>query len=292
MKFLKYFKDFVVVPFKNSGSGYRSVISYDDLEISVNGSENILSIDPIVYCFHFNKFELNLSTKGKVLLGFYKDDELLSTSVLKFRFRVENLYVLEVLEVKLGIAKNLMFLRYYLLSYLKKSGNNEVSFLQQRIIASMYSVPRRVFICSFTSKENQNILFPIDLVVHPSNSEIIFYSIRKSNNVVKKIILKKQATLIYSKMEYENEILKLGKYHSNEFPEITELNFNVKRSKVLNHLIPEYLTDYLEIKNFHEEDLGNQMLFIGRAVYIEKTSKTYYEISHVHTLFKDNFTHY
>ncbi len=287
--FFKKIEEFIHII--HNHDDYKALIIHEGKEIIVTNSEHLFDISPFTYGFYFDEFFINLKKRQVIKLQYFKNNVLIATNLISFLYETNNLYLFNIKKTTLSPFNNLKLFLNYHVRYCKKLGKTETTFSEQKTIASIYSLPRKVYICSFTSLQGKNILFPIDLVIQ--NNNLIFFSIRKTNTTVKEIIKKKKSTLIYSKFTSKENILKLGKYHSVAFPELSKLGFKTKKSQLFKHPIPEFLDHYIEIENLETLDLYNQTLFIGRVLFEKPPLENYETLANIYFLFKKNIkTHH
>ncbi|WP_242157713.1 flavin reductase [Aestuariivivens sediminis] len=288
MSQFKFIKEFIPIAYDNHV--YQAVLHVGEKVIDITNSENILSISPNIFGFYYEEHNYDFSEKTSVVLKYFKKNSLLSSNKLTYseKIKLTEKGYLFLFKVKNTSYKNFQTIKisvFNLLLFLKKKGKMEVSFNQNKQIISFFSIPRTVYLCSFTSMENQSCIFPIDLVIDKSDEDLMIFSIRKSNRIVPKLSQEKKAVIICSSYINKREILKLGKYHSKSFPKISDLEFKTFNSKIFNYNIPCFLDSYMELEIRIEKDIGQQIVFVGKVIHKKTGASKDPPLAHIHSLF-------
>jgi len=154
-----------------------------------------------------------------------------------------------------SLRARLLYQKFY-----KKPG---VSFERLKAVAAAYTYPRRVRIISFRFDDENNYIFPMDLLADIRSAGKYLLGMRHSNQVLKKIMEVKKIVVAEAPAGYKSLIYQLGRNHSASPPPLDELPFGVVTTKQFGFCLPDWVESYKEIRIAATRDLGSHMLLCG-----------------------------
>ena len=171
----------------------------------------------------------------------------------------------------------LLYQKFY-----KKPG---VTYERLKAVAAAYTYPRRVRIISFRFDDDNNYIFPMDLLADIRPAGRYLLGMRHSNQVLKRIIEVRQIVVAEAPAGYKQMVYELGRNHSAAPPPIHQLPFGVVASRRWGYYLPEWVESYKEITIRKTLDLGSHMLLCGEwnEEVILKTATP--RLHHIHFIF-------
>ena len=155
-------------------------------------------------------------------------------------------------------------LRTWLLyqKFYKKPG---VTYERLKAVAAAYTYPRRVRIISFRFDDDNNYIFPMDLLADIRPVGRYLLGMRHSNQVLKRIMEVRQIVVAEVPAGYKKLIYGLGRNHSAAPPPVDQLPFGVVATRKWGYYIPDWVESYKEITIGKTLDLGSHMLLCGEC---------------------------
>jgi hypothetical protein len=179
-------------------------------------------------------------------------DRILEADGTLFLFRVQSTVIRHIDPMRVW----LLYQKFY-----KKPG---VSYERLKAVAAAYSYPRRVRIISFRFNDENNYIFPMDLLADIRSVRRFLFGMRHSNQVLKRIMEVGRIVVAEAPAEYKKVIYQLGRNHSASPPPLHQLPFGVVATKQWGFYLPEWVESYKEIRIGKTLDLGSHMLLCGR----------------------------
>jgi hypothetical protein len=238
----------------------------------VSGNQWLLALDPRVVGIWMGGGE---DLGGRLSYTLYvRDAEMESEGevarnalgVMKLEYAdriVEDDGTLFLFRVQSTVIHHIGPLRTWLLyqKFYKKPG---VTYERLKAVAAAYTYPRRVRIISFRFEDDNNYIFPMDLLADIRPVRCYLLGMRHSNQVLKRIMEVRQIVVAEAPAEYKQVIYKLGRNHSAAPPPVDQLPFSVVATKQWGFYLPEWVESYKEIRIEKTRDLGSHMLLCGR----------------------------
>ncbi|HXD77425.1 MAG TPA: hypothetical protein VN616_06435 [Puia sp.] len=138
-----------------------------------------------------------------------------------------------------------------------------VTFERLKAVAAAYSYPRRVRIISFRFDDDNNYIFPMDLLADIRPVHRYLLGMRHSNQVLKRILDDGRIVVAEAPANYKQVIYTLGRNHSAAPPPLDQLPFGVISTDRFGFYLPEWVESYKEIRITKTRDLGSHMLLCG-----------------------------
>jgi hypothetical protein len=175
---------------------------------------------------------------------------------------VEDNGTLFLFRVRSTVIHHIEPLRAWLLyqKFYKKPG---VSYERLMAVAAAYTYPRRVRIISFRFDDDNNYIFPMDLLADIRPAGRYLLGMRHSNQVLKRIMEAGRIVVAEAPAEYKQMIYQLGRNHSASPPPVDQLPFGVIATRQWGYHLPEWVESYKEIRIGKTLDLGSHMLLSG-----------------------------
>jgi hypothetical protein len=130
-------------------------------------------------------------------------------------------------------------------------------------VAAAYTYPRRVRIISFRFDDDNNYIFPMDLLADIRPARRYLLGMRQSNQVLKRIMEAGRIVVAEAPAGYKKVIYGLGRNHSAAPPPVDQLPFGVVASRRWGYYLPDWVESYKEITIGKTLDLGSHMLLCG-----------------------------
>ena len=191
------------------------------------------------------------------------EGEVLGVMKLEYADRiVEDNGTLFLFRVRSTIIHHIEALRAWLLyqKFYKKPG---VTYERLKAVAAAYTYPRRVRIISFRFDDDNNYIFPMDLLADIRSAGRYLLGMRHSNQVLKRVMEVRQIVVAEAPAEYKQMIYALGRNHSASPPPVDQLPFGVIATRQWGYHLPEWVESYKEIRIGKTLDLGSHMLLCG-----------------------------
>jgi hypothetical protein len=250
-----------------------------ELVLDVSGNQWLLGLDPRVIGIWIGRKESGEDLAGRTGYTLYFRDSVPSGNadianadiarsalgVLKMEYidRIEeDKGILFLFRIETSDIHHIDSLRARLLyqKFYKKPG---VSFERLKAVVAAYTYPRRVRIISFRFDDENNYIFPMDLLadIRPAGKYLL--GMRHSNQVLKKIMEVKKIVVAEAPAGYKSLIYQLGRNHSASPPPLDELPFGVVTTRQFGFCLPDWVESYKEIRIGTTRDLGSHMLLCG-----------------------------
>ncbi len=228
----------------------------------VTGNQWLLGLDPRVVGIWVGKEE---DLGGRIAYAlFVKEAETAkdALAVMKLEYLdriVEENGTLFLFRVRSTVIHPVGPLRTWLLyqKFYKKPG---VTYERLKAVAAAYTYPRRVRIISFRFDNDNNYIFPMDLLADIRTAGRYLLGMRHSNQVLKRIMEVKQIVVAEAPAEYKQLIYGLGRNHSASPPPVDRLPFGVVATRQWGYFLPEWVESYKEMRIGKTQDLGSHML--------------------------------
>jgi len=177
---------------------------------------------------------------------------------------VEDNGTLFLFRVLSTVVHHIGALRTWLLyqKFYKKPG---VTYERLKAVAAAYTYPRRVRIISFRFDEDNNYIFPMDLLADIRSSGRYMLGMRHSNQVLKRIMEVGRIVVAEAPAGYKQAIYKLGRNHSAAPPPLDQLPFGVVATRQWGYYLPEWVESYKEMQIGKTLDLGSHMLLCANS---------------------------
>jgi hypothetical protein len=191
------------------------------------------------------------------------EGEVLGIMKLEYADRiVEDNGTLFLFRVRSTVIHHIGRLRAWLLyqKFYKKPG---VTYERLTAVAAAYTYPRRVRIISFRFDDDNNYIFPMDLLADIRPAGRYLLGMRHSNQVLKRIMEAGRIVVAEAPAGYKKVIYGLGRNHSATPPPVHQLPFGVVASRRWGYCLPEWVESYKEITIGKTLDLGSHMLLCG-----------------------------
>jgi hypothetical protein len=175
-------------------------------------------------------------------------------------------------------------LRTWLLyqKFYKKPG---VTYERLKAVAAAYTYPRRVRMISFRFDDDNNYIFPMDLLADIRPAGRYLLGMRHSNQVLKRIMEVRQIVVAEAPAEYRQMIYGLGRNHSASPPPVDQLPFGVIATRQWGYHLPEWVESYKEIRIGKTQDLGSHMLLCGEWAEDVVLRPATPRLHHIHFLY-------
>jgi hypothetical protein len=176
---------------------------------------------------------------------------------------VEDNGTLFLFRVKSTVIHHIGSLRTWLLyqKFYRKPG---VTYERLKAVAAAYTYPRRVRIISFRFEDDNNYIFPMDLLADIRSAGRYLLGMRHSNQVLKRIMEVRQIVVAEAPAEYKQLIYQLGRNHSSSPPPLDQLPFGVVATRQWGYYLPEWVESYKEMRIGNTQDLGSHMLLCAK----------------------------
>ena len=178
-------------------------------------------------------------------------DRIVERNGTLFLFRVTSTVIHHIGPMKAW----LLYQKFY-----KKPG---VTYERLKAVAAAYTYPRRVRIISFRFDDDNNYIFPMDLLADIRSAGRYLLGMRHSNQVLKRIMEAGQIVVAEAPAGYKKLIYELGRNHSSSPPPLDQLPFGVVATRQWGYYLPEWVESYKEIRIGKTIDLGSHMLLCG-----------------------------
>jgi hypothetical protein len=169
-----------------------------------------------------------------------------------------------------------------LLLYYKYYKKPEQDFEKLKAFATAYSYPRRVRIVSFREGDWFN-MFPMDLVGDIPASKNYVFGLRHSNVTLSRIIQAGKICVSEVPYDHKSVIYQLGKHHKEALSE-SELPFKIIPGETFGFPIPEWASNYKEIRIVNHLNLGSHMLLWGEEINEKYIREPQGHLFHIHFL--------
>ncbi|HET6253992.1 MAG TPA: hypothetical protein VFE32_07955 [Puia sp.] len=274
----KVIRDFVTVA---AGDQLREKVYLvaDGREWDVTGNQWLLGLDPRVMGIWVGKADGGEGGKGmgggvaedlggRLSYNLYvKEGEeapkALGVMKLEYADRmIEDNGTLFLFRVQSTVIHHIEPWRAWLLyqKFYKKPG---VTYERLKAVAAAYTYPRRVRIISFRFDDNNNYIFPMDLLADIRTAGRYLLGMRHSNQVLKRIMEAGQIVVAEAPAEYKDLIYRLGRNHSASPPPRDQLPFGLVATRKWGYYLPDWVESYKEIRIGRTQDLGSHMLLCG-----------------------------
>lgn len=195
--------------------------------------------------------EEDIARKALAVMNLENFDRIVEDDGTLFLFRVLSTDIRHIDPVR----ARLIYEKFY-----KKPG---VTYERLKAVAAAYTYPRRVRIISFRFDDQNNYIFPMDLLADIRPVRRYLFGMRHSNQVLTKIMDAGRIAVGEAPAEYKHVIYKLGRNHSAAPPPLDELPFGVIATQDWGFYLPEWVESYKEIRIRKTLDLGSHMLLCG-----------------------------
>jgi hypothetical protein len=175
------------------------------------------------------------------------------------------------------LRARLLYQKFY-----KKPG---VDYERLKAVAAAYTYPRRVRIISFRFNEENNYIFPMDLLADIRPVRRYLLGMRHSNQVLKQIMDVGRIVVAEAPAGYKQVMYKLGRNHSAAPPPLDRLPFGVVPTQQWGFYLPEWVESYKEIRIGKTCDLGSHMLLCGEWTEDVILKPATPRLHHIHFLY-------
>ena len=176
-----------------------------------------------------------------------------------------------------GLRMRLLYQKFY-----KKPG---VTYERLKAVAAAYTYPRRVRIISFRFDNDNNYIFPMDLLADIRSAGRYLLGMRHSNQVLKQIMDVGRIVVAEAPAAYKKSIYQLGRNHSAAPPPVDQLPFGVVATRQWGFLLPEWVESYKEVRIGTTRDLGSHMLLCGEWTEEVVLKPATPRLHHIHFLY-------
>jgi hypothetical protein len=170
-------------------------------------------------------------------------------------------------------------IRFITLSFFLR--NRSSSLQERKLIAALYSYPRKIIAVSYKEEGYCNI-FPMDIEGHIPGSNLYILGLRNSNFTLKKILEQKKLLVADTSDADIGTIYSLGRHQSISPPPIGSLPFSTSNSELFKFPVPGFSSSYKELEIIRSRNMGYHMLLVGRILNEVNTVAEPASLCHLH----------
>jgi flavin reductase (DIM6/NTAB) family NADH-FMN oxidoreductase RutF len=169
--------------------------------------------------------------------------------------------------------------KFLILQYFNR--NQSHSFRFKRIIAAIFSYPRKVIIVSYKEEGYFN-MFPMDFYMNIQGTNFLILGLRNTNKTLEKISQTKKIAIASSGSVDKEIVYLLGKNHSDSSPlALEKIPLKFIETKLFKFPVPEK-TSYSEVKVIGTENLGSHTMIMCEIEHTVQYEQGCGSLHHIH----------